>query len=203
VLFTHYLCTELERAQVHGQFRVEKETYRRLDPKLLYRTVVVEEQYKWYSLHSPEQLNIFCGIIGSTSTIGIRKRKPKLGHEETTRLFDALNITSKMDLFISYGKVKACIHAKRHIIGVDNSEDALVLAQSNFNMEKQTQLQQEASVLRINFKFDYNVNVCKVVLVHDNGTILTSSVWGPRKGEEIIFNSTEEVLQLVTRKQGL
>jgi hypothetical protein len=147
LLFTHYLCTELERAQVHGQFRVEKETYHRLDPKLLYRMVVVEVQYKWYSLHSPEQLNFFCGIIGSTSTIGIRKRKPKLGHEETTRLFDALNITSKMDLFISYGKLKAGIHAKRHIIGVDKTENALVLAQSNFNTENQTQLQQEASVL--------------------------------------------------------
>ncbi len=60
-------------------------------------------------------------------------------------------------------------------------------------MEKQTQLQQEASVLRINFKFDYNVNVCKVVLVHDNGTVLTYSVWGSRKGEEIIFIFTEEV----------
>ena len=74
MLFTHYLCTELERAQVHGQFRVEKETYHRLDPKLLYWMVVVEEQYKWYSLHSLEQLNVFCGIIGSMSTIGIRIR---------------------------------------------------------------------------------------------------------------------------------
>jgi len=147
VLFTHYLCTELERAQVHGQFHGEKETYHRLDPNILYRMVVVEEQYKWYSLHSPKQLNIFCGIIGSTSTIGIRKRKPKLGHEETTRLFDALNITSKMDLFISYGKVKVRMHAKWHIIGVDNTENALVLAQSNFNTENQIQLQQEASVL--------------------------------------------------------
>jgi hypothetical protein len=67
VLFTHYLCTELDHAQVHGQFCVEKETYHRL----LYSMVVVEEQYKWYSLHSPEQLNVFCGIIGSTSTVGI------------------------------------------------------------------------------------------------------------------------------------
>jgi hypothetical protein len=39
------------------------------------------------------------------------------------------------------------------------------------------------------------------VLVHDNGRVLTSSVWGPRKGEEIIFNSTEEVLQLVTKNK--
>jgi len=45
-----------------------------LDPKLLYWMVVVEEQYKWYSLHSLEQLNVFCGIIGSMSTIGIRIR---------------------------------------------------------------------------------------------------------------------------------
>jgi len=67
VLFTHYLCTELDHAQVHGQFCVEKETYHRL----LYSMVVVEEQYKWYSLHSPEQFNVFCGIIGSTSTVGI------------------------------------------------------------------------------------------------------------------------------------
>jgi hypothetical protein len=40
------------------------------------------------------------------------------------------------------------------------------------------------------------------VLDHDNGRVLTSSVWGPRKGEEIIFNSTEEVLQLVNQKRG-
>ena len=119
------------------------------------------------------------------------------------RLYDVLNITSKMDLLISYGKVKAHIHAKRHIIGVDNTENALVLAQSNFNTENQTQLQQEASVLRINSKFDCNGNVCKIVVVHDNGTVLTSSVWGPRKGEEIIFNSTEGVLSLVNRKKGL
>jgi hypothetical protein len=48
-------------------------------------------------------------------------------------------------------------------------------------------------VLQINSKFDYNGNVCKVVLVHDNGTVLTYSVWGSRKGEEIIFIFTEEV----------
>ena len=41
------------------------------------------------------------------------------------------------------------------------------------------------------------------MVVHDNGTVLTSSVWGPRKGEEIIFNSTEGVLSLVNRKKGL
>jgi len=113
------------------------------------------------------------------------------------RLYDVLNITSKMDLFISHGKVKVRIHANQHIIGVDNTQNILVLAQSNLNTENQTQLHQEASVLQINSKFDYNGNVCKVVLVHDNGTVLTSSVWGSRKGEEIIFNSIEQVLQLV------
>ena len=111
------------------------------------------------------------------------------------RLYDVLNITSKMDLFIFYGKVKVRIHANRHIIGVDNTQNILVLAQSNLNTENQTQLHQEASVLQINSQFDYNGNVCKVVLVHDNGTVLTSSVWGSRKGGEIIFNSTEQVLQ--------
>ena len=61
---------------------------------------------------------------------------------------------------------------------------------------------QPSSLLRINSKFDYERNVCKVDSVNPDGTVVTSSFWGPWKGDNIIFNSVAEVLHLVNLKRG-
>jgi len=55
---------------------------------------------------------------------------------------------------------------------------------------------------RINSKFDYEGNVCKVDSVNPDGTVVTSSLWGPQSGERIVFNSVVEVLHLVNLKRG-
>ncbi len=58
------------------------------------------------------------------------------------------------------------------------------------------------TLLRINSKFDYEGNVCKVDSVNPDGTVVTSSLWGPQSGERIVFNSVVEVLHLVNLKRG-
>jgi hypothetical protein len=44
--------------------------------------------------------------------------------------------------------------------------------------------------------------LCKVVYINAVVTVLVSTLWGPRQGEEIIFNSAQEVL-LVNQNRGI
>jgi hypothetical protein len=61
---------------------------------------------------------------------------------------------------------------------------------------------QPNTLLRMNSKFYYEGNVCMVDSVNPDGTVVTSSLWSPRKGDNIIFNSAVEVLHLVNLKRG-
>jgi hypothetical protein len=44
--------------------------------------------------------------------------------------------------------------------------------------------------------------LCKVVYIIAVVTVLVSTLWGPKQGEEIIFNSAQEVL-LVNQNRGI
>jgi hypothetical protein len=58
-----------------------------------------------------------------------RKRKPKIGSEATTSTLNAMNVISKIELYISYSKVKLCLYASRHVAGVDATNYVVLLEQ--------------------------------------------------------------------------
>jgi len=139
-----------------------KEPHHQLDARLVYRANSITEPNRVYSLDSFERLVVFCELIGGTSIFGIRKQKPKLGTEATTKVLDTMNVLNRIDLYVSYSKVQLHLYASRHIVGVDT-----------------------------------------VASVNADGTVLTFSLWKPRQGKEIKFDSVEEVLVMVNQKRGL
>jgi hypothetical protein len=183
-----------------------KEPHHQLDARLIYRAISITEPYKVYSLDSFERLVVFCELIGGTSIFGIRKQKPKLGTEATTKVLDTMNVLNRIDLYVSYSKVQLHLYASRHIVGVDTTINTMLqqhLGEIPDAAAEQRLEPPQNSVLRVNSKFDYNGNVCKVASVNADGTVLTFSLWKPRQGKEIKFDSVEEVLVMVNQKRGL
>jgi hypothetical protein len=124
------------------------------------------QEFKVYCLDSFEWLKVFSELIGGTSIFGIRKRKPKISTEATTRALDAMNIITRIDLYVSFSKVKVHLYASRHIAGVDTTNNALLLQHFGEISDRQ-ELPQTAntvrslsmSMLQVNSKSDYNGNV--------------------------------------------
>jgi len=73
-----------------------------LDAKLIYRMVTFSENYKSYSLESPDVIQQFTRLIGGSAFIGICKPKPRLGDVSTTKTNDAVNVLSRVYVDVSY-----------------------------------------------------------------------------------------------------
>jgi hypothetical protein len=98
--------------------------------------------------------------------------------------------------------IRLCLHAYCHVVGVDANKNVPLLSNLPPPETDPATINHPISMLRVNSKFDYEGNVCKVVSVNPDGTVLTLSVWGPRTGEEIMLNTTKEVVNLVSAKGG-
>jgi hypothetical protein len=153
-------------------------------------------------LDSNEHILKFTKLIGAPTMVGVRKRKPKLHTVSTTKRNDLSNVLSKTDIYISYAMIRLCLHAYCHVVGVDANKNVPLLSNLPPPETDPATINYPISMLRVNSKFDYEGNVCKVVSVNPDGTVLTLSVWGPRTGEEIMFNTTKEVVNLVSAKGG-
>jgi hypothetical protein len=66
-------------------------------------------------------------LIGGRSIYGIRKRIPKICSEDTARELDMMNNITRIDLCISYSKVKVHLYASRHNVGVDTADNIMLL----------------------------------------------------------------------------
>jgi hypothetical protein len=121
--FTNYLCIFLHRAGIPFTCHTLSEPQRRLDTTLNYHIISTADHYNVFCLDNCEQLQKLSQLIGATSVFGVRKRKPKKGSEHPTVDFDAMNILSRIDLYISYCKVKMRLYAYNHIVGVDATDN--------------------------------------------------------------------------------
>jgi hypothetical protein len=204
--FTCYLCNFFRRLNIQYQFAQVRESKRHLDAKLSYRMITIAENYMSYSLETPDVIQKFTRLIGASSFIGIRKPKPKLGVVSTTKTNDAVNVLSRIYVDVSYSKVRLKLHAYQHIVGVDTNNIPLISSMEHEAPGQPPDIggrhRNNNTLLRINSKFDYEGNVCKVDSVNPDGTVVTSSLWGPQSGERIVFNSVVEVLHLVNLKRG-
>jgi hypothetical protein len=158
--------------------------------------------YKYYCLDSNELILKFTKLIGAPTMVGVRKRKPNLRTVSTTKSLDCINVLSKADIYISYAKIRLRLHAYRHVLGVDTNNNVSLLTNLPPLEPNAVITNQPISTLKVNSKFDYDGNVCKVVSVSPDQTVLALSLWGPRKGEDIVFNTVEEVVNFVNAKRG-
>jgi hypothetical protein len=88
------------------------------------------------------------------------------------------------------------------VLGVDTNNNVPLLTNLPPLEPNAVITNQPISTLKVNSKFDYDGNVCKVVSVNPDRTVLALSLWGPRKGEDIVFNTVEEVVNFVNAKRG-
>ena len=210
--FTNYLCNFLVSAQVPFALKTLREPHRRVETGFMYRTVSASQQYKCFNLDSAEAIEVFSGLLGATFLFGIWKRKPKLGSEISTKMLDAINVLSRLELYVSYSSLKVRLYAYKHVVGADATQHRRLLEElggtqqgTNANVVGQQNADRGANVissLRVNSKFDYNGNLFKVVSVSHDGNVLTTCLWGPQSGENITFHSVEEVARLVNLKRG-
>jgi hypothetical protein len=100
-------------------------------------------------------------LLGEMAFVGIRRRKPKSGSEEYVRLNDTVNMTSKVELYISKFKLRLRIFAFKHQVG-NTTTNQWLTGQFSAGATQQTP---QAPVRRqqINSKFDYNNSMFKVV----------------------------------------
>jgi hypothetical protein len=88
------------------------------------------------------------------------------------------------------------------VVGVDTHNNFPLLSNLPPAEPDAVLTNQPISMLRVNSKFDFDGIVCKVDSVNSDRTVLALSLWGPRKGEDIVFNTIEEVVNVVNAKQS-
>ena len=171
-----------------------------IESSLLYRTVTTNEVYSYFNLDSEQKLLSFMKFIGEMAVVGIRRRKPKVNHEYALRINDAINMTSRIELFLSNSKLRLKLHAFKHKVG-DVTQSHWLSGQLSGMVRHQNP---EAAVrqLRLKAKFDCNNSMYKVTGANPDGKVRATCVWGDEKGAEIVFNNAAEVLDLVTKKRG-
>ncbi len=73
-----------------------------------------------------------------------------MGTEATTKSLDALNILSKIDLYVSYETVKLHLNAYRHIVGVDAHNNNVLLEQLSLMTIRRVDLPLEQAPVGMN-----------------------------------------------------
>jgi hypothetical protein len=120
--------------------------------------------------------------------------------EQNLCINDAINVTSKIELYVSSSKLQLRVHAFKHQVS-DQTENLWLQGQLSAHIAPQQMPQAEVQNVRINSKFDYNNSLFKVLGTTKNGAFRAVCVWGEQKGEEFTFDTTE-VVELVNRKRG-
>ncbi len=126
----------------------------RIQSSLLYKTVRRAEMNSIFNLDSEQKLLLFTKLIGEMAVVGIRRRKPKVNDEYALRNNDAINMTSRIELFISRSKFRLRVHAFKHKVS-DETQNNWLSVQLSGLVSHQT-LQVDIRQLRLNSKFDYN-----------------------------------------------
>ncbi len=162
----------------------------------MYRSVHLVENYVYFNLDSIDRLAALTRIIGEMAVIGVRLRQPKVNSDHAIRTMDAVNMTTKLELYFSSSKLRLKVDAFEHIIG-----------QPTQNVWLREQLSavpvvpQQGRPLCLRSKFDYNNNMFKVISANIGTGVVARCIWGDQKGVEVTFYF-DEALHLVNLKQG-
>ncbi len=130
--------------------------------------------------------------------VGIRAPRPRLHTDYQISLNTALNVTTKIELYLSKTQLKLRIFSYLHIVGEHITEyDS---QQLTGRTAQETPNEQPQSI-RISSRFDFENNLFKVVSVNSD-SVQALSLWGDNVGQTILFPDVEQVVQLVNEKRG-
>jgi hypothetical protein len=87
------------------QLHLISDQERCIHSSFLYRTVRVCTTNAYFNLDTEAKLDLLRKLIGDFSLVGIRARKPKLDAEHDLKINDALNVVTKMELFVCSTKI--------------------------------------------------------------------------------------------------
>ena len=198
--FSYYICNFLTQNGINSEEMVIYDQDRRIQSKLLYRTVKTGSTYHFFNIDSDSKLQSFSRMVGEMGVVGIQRRRPKVNSEQSLCINDAINVASKIELYVSSSKLRLRVHAFKHQVS-DQTENLWLQRQLSANIAPQQTPRTEVQSVRLNSKFDYNNSLFKVSGATENGAIRAVCVWGEQKGEELTFD-TAEVVELVNRKRG-
>lgn len=167
-----------------------------MNSKIMYRSIMLLEQFQYLNFESAEGISCFSRFFGAMSVVGLRRRIPKANTEHECRVNDGVNMTSRIEVSVNANSLILRTHAFLHIVGNP--------VHNNDWLQQQLSTHRPAVIitpqLRVNSKFDFNNNTYKVIDASDQG-VRVLSIWGDQKGEELLFGDVNEVVELVAAKR--
>ncbi len=150
--FSYYTINFLSQEGLESESYCIYDQEHCIHSSMLYRTVRTAETYNKFFLDLEAKLQSFSKMIGEMVVVGVRCRKPKVDCEHDIRLNDAVNMMTKMELFISKSNLRLKLYAFKHNIGDTTTNQWL----SSQLLAPQPQETPQVTIrsTRINSKFD-------------------------------------------------
>jgi hypothetical protein len=197
--FSFYIANYLVQVGVLPQFCVITDQERRIYSSLLYRSVRAPTTYSFFNLDSEEKIDFFGKLIGDFSLVGIRARRPKLDKDFDVKRNDALNMVTKMEVYLSHTKLRLKVYAFKHLVG-DTTQHQWLSKQLSITTPAM-QGGELSNTVRINSRFDYNGSLFKVVAADGNDQVQATCLWGEQVGMQLTL-PLDVVRGLVKRKRN-
>jgi hypothetical protein len=115
--FSYYLTNNLTNDGILSEVVARSEQQRQIQSSVMYRSVSLVENYVLFNLDSIDRLAALTQIIGEMAVIGVQLRQPKVNLGHVIRTMDAVNMTTKLELYFSSSKLRLKVDAFKHIIG--------------------------------------------------------------------------------------
>jgi hypothetical protein len=178
--FTSYLTRLLNSDLIPSHLVVSSDPQHCINLYLRYQIISVRQTFQYFEIDGEEQLKSFASIFGMMSIFGIHVRMPWKEFERGIRVLDAVNCTSKVELFIGQSHVKCKLHCFKHLVGEPNEngllsyhiQPSLPPPQMNITVETQSM-----AALAIGSKFDHNGSLHEVG-TSDLTNVICVCKWG-------------------------
>ncbi len=181
------------------QFCVITDQEQRIYSSLLYHSVRAPTTYSFFNLDTEEKIDFFGKLIGDFSLVGIRARRPKLDKDFDVKRNDALNMVTKMEVYLSHTKLRLKVYAFKHLVG-DTTQHQWLSKQLSITTPAM-QGGELSNTVRINSRFDYNGSLFKVVAADGNDQVQATCLWGEQVGMQLTL-PLDVVRGLVKRKRN-
>jgi hypothetical protein len=152
----------------------------------MYQMAKEKYLYSLFDFASEVKMVSLQKLIGKMSVVGVRVKKPRKNEELRVSLNSTLNMSSRIELYLSKRMLKVKVHAFKYNIGADTCNHAWLSMQ----LAQRTPCQQPGTEatrsIRLNSQFDYNNNLFKVISASDQG-VEALCLWRVSKGETLVF----------------
>jgi hypothetical protein len=122
-----------------------------------------------------------------------------LDADHDLKINDALNVVTKMELFVCSTKIRIKVVAFKHLVG-DTTQNEWFSRQLPLRPTAQRS-EISTQIVQLNSRFDYNGSLFKVASIDDNQQVSAVCLWGQQVGIQLTF-PLELVRELVSDKRG-